>query len=647
MKNTNTNTETIATVTLTDMANIAYDIPKNIAYKKLSPHFKKAHDAFLANAVDSSLYGKLCATINKVNGTHPEREIVAKLAKKIPSTLYKGMDDLTEYQKATANISLMSTILNYLCSNGVLGSEIVDTAYYVNGKKMYQRVKHIKFNECKDDRRDLLRGLHLEPGVVMQKYIQSKAGGRSMKITGAQKEVLANLSSRPVKLISGLEAESLTAYFKSTSWYINALEAGSEGKVALNYRVNKYVENIIDVSKLDKFYLSYRFDYRYRVYTDLQHEGLSPQGDKLGKYIYELVTPEVITELGFRELVHSAVTIGHKRLNIEQSLKYWEKHEFKIRATLLREENFASVTYHRRLLKAIDDYRTGTPSSFILFKDFTTGGPLLFSLSFASEKLMKLTNVGGLKTAQDAHGTIGKMFGLTREQSKQITTPLFHGSSYESISDKLKSVFDIDMSVEEIESNFKSAVGEEIVNLQAIMNFCRLAHSSENPSLLFSTPDGWKTQTTAYCKGTSAVYYGLNPDVTKGYTQVTVGTDLPLVTTHDGSMIFENNKISGGFANMTHNLDSYVLRRIAVGVPQVKLFIHDNFGCHPNYMPTVNAVAKEVFKDISKLDYYKQACEQIAYNMKGISKPTVPTFIYGKKNKVLPAIEKSSNFLMA
>lgn len=78
--------------------------------------------------------------------------------------------------------------------------------------------------------------------------------------------------------------------------------------------------------------------------------------------------------------------------------------------------------------------------------------------------------------------------------------------------------------------------------------------------------------------------------------------------------------------NYVHSLDAELLRRTALKMMNVKImdtdWIHDSFGCHPNYVSQMLEITKEEFRKLIKADPLKTLDKQLREQMDG-SKATL------------------------
>jgi hypothetical protein len=95
-------------------------------------------------------------------------------------------------------------------------------------------------------------------------------------------------------------------------------------------------------------------------------------------------------------------------------------------------------------------------------------------------------------------------------------------------------------------------------------------------------------------------------------------------------------KVRGLYANITHSLDSYVLRHVAdvlLDMEMPFLLKHDDYMVHPSCYDVVLRESREVFNELYKTNLYLKALEEIAVHAK--SQPPVPGLVQGNAANVI------------
>ena len=611
----------------------------DVLSKTSVPETRRTIQAFLDN---DRLDDQIADILNSLKGEMLETKAVARMSYKLP--LYNEVKDLNIYYSEKGKLSLAKTLLNGLLHMKLIKrKEEVKRDFEATGKAKYRKVVSLIF-KGQESAKDITRGLHMQPGELLSYFVHTKPGGKQQRLSKEEKYFHKDLSSHAFRVVRVTE-NTLRSYYTQTKWYNEAMRTKNEDPILLKERVEKYISIIKDLEKEDRIYLSTWNDSRRRLYYELTMLGLNPQGDSFETHMWESADARVINQQGLEDLIWAAVVIATGRKNKAQALKYWAKHEDKVRVAMLDDEefDFGEIFYHKRMLAAINCALDGTPSRFLLGFDATTAGLQHFGLAFNSVKSMRTSNFGGLKTVKDAHKELGEIFGMDRKQAKLINLPLLHGSTMKTVADIVSSD-DKDYSINEVTELIQEAYGEEIVAVPQIADWGSIAYNNENTSLFFSAPDGWKAQSTAYSPSVKLEVYGLDIDSKKGYNQCTVHRDMPLVITAKGETIHEDSKLRGLYANITHMIDGWDLREIVREVNGTILLKHDKYYVHPNDMHQVRVTYKKCALIEQSTNLYKRAMKEVAENHKGSSKLLVPELAEGKGTKQM--VIDSQNYLM-
>ena len=621
---------------------------------------KDVHLAFLST---DSLDKSICEALAGLHGTKLlDATAVSKLSYRLKS--YRLQAPYAMFYIIEANVNLAKTILNVLGDLGYIQSTTVDEPYWQNGEKKFNTVTTHDFGA--DTEKELLKGLHDEPGKVINKMVHVKTGGSgTLKLSATQKALTKATASMRFRVVRADKAV-LEEYFKQTSWYKEVLAAQSrESKLAetpfqLRKRVKGYVSLILQEMEKDAVYLSNWFDYRLRYYYDLTMLGINPHGDSFETSMWELADGRKISKSGYEDLAHSVVSIATgKRHSHQATMKLWLRNSKKYLATVVDVKHYQDADgkwdrggfgdhfYGVRLAQAIADYSSGTPSHFMLGEDATSGGVQHAGSSFRSVKMMKGSNIGGLKTIGDIHGNMATAFDIERYKAKEVNQGLINGAGWKSTADALSAVTGVDYDSDYTKTHAIEAYGDEITNFNDISTWGAFScYDSSNPSLKWNSKDGEKCQSIAFYESVPLTAYGLSLSATKGYTSVKVHRDMPMLLNNKGKTIYDNPKLMGLFANITHSIDAGVSRYVyntMIGMDRVLLMKHDKFYAHPNDAKLIRKSYKSALLANFEYQPYQRALEQVAHNH--TDKIPLPALIIGDGTKAM--IEKSEGFLQA
>ena len=607
---------------------------------------KSVNDAFFGT---EKLDAKIADAVNAMSGDVLEQTAIPRLSYKLPRYAYLGK--FNDFSIEKGYTVLAKTIIDGLCVLGhLVKREEIVREIDKSGRSVYRRKHYVDFGEEKT--KDLTRGMFAEPGKLINKFVHVKPGGKAMKLTGRQKDFFKGLSSMKLRLVK-LPAERLREYFLQTNWYVNALEKGLEDKILLNNRINKYIAIIEEYQQREGIFLTNWFDSRLRLYYDLTMAGINPHGDSFETHMWELAEPTKINKDGFENLRHSIVVIATDKRHTEKNTeKLWSNHREEYLNTIVdadhykhhkdsvegknaivykkgdwKKGGYGEHLYGQRLAQAIVDYESGEPSYFMMGEDATTGGLQHAGIGFRSVKSMKLSNVGGLKTPQDAHGELASTFDLPRQTAKDINTPLLHGSTIKTISTILTAKTGHVVSEETIQKHISSTYGAEIQNVTNIASWGSQAYDNFNSSLLYTAIDGMKCQSIGYCKSVEMKIYALSLDSKSGYSQTIVYRDMPLFLDKKGGAVYDDTKVRGLHANVTHSIDGWVVRQVIeslANLGKVGMFKHDKFYTHPNDMRIVRKRYKSSLLVAFDDKPYHRALEEVSLNRKGRTIPVLP-----------------------
>ena len=631
-------------------------IQTEIGYGKLND--TEAYAGIKAFLYNKTLDDKLAAIFDKSNFRGRSEmalsHLIGSTSKRIPT--YTELADNSEYTRALAKEGIALQIIHELINMGYYAAESRDTVAASYAKQRgedtstrFEETVYVMF-EGTLDAKDETKGIHKIPGQLNTTYVKCNIGEQKLqRLTAEQKQYHRDLASRPLRIVKTTE-EELTKYFHQTKWYkkivSNKKTHGVEDQAMARRRIKLYIKTILELQEEERLYLSTWFDYRGRVYYDLNMLGLNPHGDSWEKHSWELADAKLINEDGYKSLVWAAVILGHSKLNQERAIAHFEAHRAEVFANLNSEVDMGKLRYNKRLIQAIEDYETKTPSHFLLAYDCTNGGLQHFSTAFHAEKAMKACNMGGLKTVMDSHATVGEAFGLEkhRDIAKKINTPLLHGSSFDTVTDALNAALkeakiNKEFTKGDVVNGIVDKYGKEAQYINVINTRARniIVFSENNQTThSFTTRDGFRARSISYIENEKHTVKVFSTENSTGITQATVATTLPYSRGGAAAAKSENekadDKISGFYANVTHSIDATTLRAV-----DATMYVHDNFLTHPNDMSSViDQFRDEMVKTFDENPYIK-AMEECG----------VPTANLKQGTGTKAMLMKSNNFMIA
>jgi hypothetical protein len=595
------------------------------------------------------------------------QSFVPKLRFKLPALHLDEQFDAFETERAK------------LIAAGIVTNVLVDSGYFtvredicvipvktVNGHKKFKKFLYLQLGG--EPLKDLYKGINLDPGVVNQ----SSVCGRSL--TAEQRFHLSEVASVPYKIWDGCTTELLMhGYGLKSDWHKKHwVDADgkkrrlSEDPIVKKRRFAVYADKIVNhVKKFPKFFLSMKYDHRYREYYEAATlAGMCPHGKLWETLMIDSAEPFDLTEDDREVLKHIIYVNIHGRTTMANALKAFTVEDLFYAEsvdpmTATTEKEFGRLLLLHKASIALKQYADGEQSTFMFGYDFTNSGLMMAGLSFHSKEMMKSANLGNHKTVHDSHTDFGKGYGLDldRDTVKEVHTPLLHGSSIKTLVKILNSHLG-EGAVDEAkvsEANEK-AYGLCVRNIGTIADWGALVTGNRQSILRWTMPDSYKAASRAHMEGVPIECYAASARHKEGYCLYVVVSNMPLVEDNNGYPIYDKNTQLDGvsypvkvhkrglFADLTHSIDAYVLRCVvralrAAGMPF--LLKHDDYIVPPRAMHIVKAAAQEAFNELYKVNMYSEALKEIAefspYN------PGIPTLYMGDARNTAGV---SENFLM-
>lgn len=608
-------------------------------------HFKMSVDylAFMNPTV-------ILDVLNSVAAMDDRLEIVVgKISDRLPTPKVLGEAIChLEFIKIQAAYQLIQALTERQL---IIAREELDTVIdEESGKTSYRFVTKLTFGNSSalNTTKIYIRGVELQPGVVYQKQVRVKAGGRAVKLSAANKISLSKMSSFKLR-IAPLTSLYFSDFLRAEQSYINVKLGLVKNLdiVVADALIKTQVQKLEMLQSLEAFYLPMWVDYRARNYYELKEYGLNPQGGGLAKYIYEAADSYQVSDRQRDAMKYSAVIIvegnrmpHHQAVelfnsNPEYYLNALHEDVYTTRDSATEKDSievldYGQMFYNKRLAEAIQAETT----HFILFEDATNGGVQHGGLGFKSPKMAKAGNIGKYSIIQDAHQQFGNALGISRDKAKAFNQSILHGQTIEGMAKMLGK------SVQEAKSMLIEAYGVEALNISAIANWGRQTHDNNNTALFWTTKDGFKVQSISFTESVANKVYAFSTKNKSGYSVVTVTKDMPMIKTIKGEPVYGKTrdkstgivdkkaggdvKQQGTYANITHSIDGVYPRVIGAALldagVNAALFIHDNFGC-VDRMDVVRHTYKQELIEEYEHSSYESALKQIVANHTGSKVP--------------------------
>lgn len=601
--------------------------------------------------------GKLAAANNELL----IQSFVGKLRYKLPALHLDGKHSLFETQRA--RIIAAGILTNVFIDNGTYALREEVRTETVKGQKKFRKFVYVTLGG--EPEKDYYRGIELEPGVVNQTSVGA------WRLTGEQRLFLSEVASVPYRIWDGCHEDLLMHGYSLKKDWMHKVDGNGyklkEDRIAKHSRYRLYADKIVNhVKKFPKFYLSMKYDERYRMYYDAARlEGMRPHGKLWETLMIDSAEPFDLTEDDAEVLRHIIYVTRHGRATIEKANEKFSQFDYleaqaanPFAAT--KEKAFGEAILLNKCATALDHYAMGKQSTFMFGYDFTNSGLMMAGLSFHSKEMMKSANLGNHKTVHDSHTDFGNAYGLDldRDTVKELHTPLLHGSTNKTLVKILNNHLGEDAVTESqvIEANDK-AYGQCVRNISAIADWGTMMAGNLQSVLRWTMPDNYKAASKAHMDGVPVQCYAASARHKEGYCAYVVVSNMPLVEDQNGYPIYDQHTELDGvpypvkihkrglFANITHSIDSYVLRCIVRKLREAKrpfLLKHDDYIVPPGAQYIVRAAAQEVFDTLYSVNMYEEALTEIAENSP-YPGAEVPQLYHGDARNTA---SKSINFLM-
>lgn len=600
---------------------------------------KQVHEYVLLSGFMETHGKSVLKAINSIADKHDELLVatfIGKLRNKLPQ-LRMGIK-LKEFDKERARLIAASLITQVFIDNEAYEVDKRIEPTTIDGHKKFHTRLYMQLGGSFE--KDLMRGIEDKPGVVHQKDI------KGWKLGKVEKAFLRKVSSIPFELSSACSKELLLkGYSLKTDWNKKVDKNGRtlpEDPIMKKRRYNVYANTIIDqVGSMPVFYLPMKYCDRDRMYYEAAVlDGIRPHGKLWETLMIDAAVPFDLTEDDECVLKHLIYVTLHDRVSLEEANDKFSIEDYLDAQSISPfdqdcEEGFGEAILLNKAAKALDDYRDGNTSKFMFGYDFTNSGLMMSGVSFKSEKMMMAANMGGSSVVHDSHTDFGKGFDvpLERKEIKSIHMGLLHGSALQTIGDTItqilveKNGFAKKIDVEHVKEFTHKAYGKPVDNITNIAEWGTKIIGNEQSVLRWTMPDKFSACSRSYIKSVPVLVYSASASHKDGYTSHVVVSDMPWVEDKNGYPIYGKEVLMGGtvyevqskkrglYANLTHSIDSYMLRKIGNAVidsGRPMLFKHDDFITPPSAYHLVKATAKDGFVEMFNTNLYQEAVNEIA-----------------------------------
>ncbi|MEE8598656.1 MAG: hypothetical protein V3S69_03970, partial [Dehalococcoidales bacterium] len=431
-----------------------------------------------------------------------------------------------------------------------------------------------------------------------------------------------------------------------------------------------YADKIVNhVKRFPQFYLSAKYDMRLREYYEAcTLEGMRPHGKEWETLMLDAAEPFDLTVEDERVLKHTIYVRLHGRISLYKANEKFSQADYLEAACVnpmdaTTEKEFGTAILLNKCAEALDQYMKGEQSTFMFGGDFTNSGLMMAGVSFHSPEMMKSANLGNHKTVYDSHTDFGKAYGLDlpRKEVKKLHTALLHGGTNKTLQESIAAIFmDEDkegvITLAQVGEANEKAYGECVRNITTIADWGTLVAGNRQSILRWTMPDGMKAASRAHLSGVPVRCYAASARHKEGYCSYVIVSDMPLMEDKNGFSIYDKDtqmdgahypvkvKKRGLFANITHSMDAYVLRRVVRALRAANrpfLLKHDDYITPPGARSIVVKAAQDALTVLYHHNVYQSALDEIATNSP--YEVESPALLAGKAQNTCA---ESVNFLM-
>lgn len=538
------------------------------------------------------------------------------------------------FQQEEAMVIASSLITEILISNGEIPCTAKGKRWVENSVPHFSTELILTLGGVKTSK-DMLKGLHVLPGVLMAKQYGN------IKLPSGLKKLFSEVSSIPFVLSDAFNKKEMDHFFSLADDWMKSTR--SEDVVVKQARILKNSGLIEDnLFKLPRYFLSVNGDSRLRLYYDFQLYGVRPQGKLYETLMHDSATPKILNESAIDHLKHIIMDVRYHRRTLDSAIHKWSAEdrmwaEDQDLMTATSQKEIGEMLLVKKAAKALDMASKGIPCHYIFGKDLTNSGLIMAGNSFNSKEMMVTANMVDPDKAHDSHRDFGKAYnlGISRDDIKSITNALFHGSTTKAIAEAVQKALlhvDPEASVDHVTEEFINnknidTYGVEVLNIPAVAQWGSNIISNSRTQLSWKTPDGYLVKHTAKIVRCPFKVRVLSTSNKAGYREVQFLKTMPFREQINGMPMYgKNDKVHGAkrgaevkrrglYADITHSLDATLLRKIItmlLSKGEAFLLKHDDYMVSPDMYDDIIDVCNQFFNELRIGNYYQDALNQIA-----------------------------------
>jgi hypothetical protein len=612
----------------------------------------------------------------------PVESAIGKLEKKIHNMI-KTKDwpaDMNLFDRAMT-VHTMAALYVGVGTNSGLWKEEVEVKIYEDPKRPGKTLRRSHTNLIMNGTpqpHNYLRGYEEEPGVVRSEYVGYE------RLTDDQIAMDAEQASIPFEVWEGCSPQLLEHFYHASVLYHAPTKNEKRTKRRRRFDVDlmNAVKQLIDRGV---FYLPVNHCSRMRTYYDANAlYGLRPQGKLFETSMIVAAKARVLGKSAIRVAKHVIVANRYgEKLTEAEACRKWSEKDLTWAKNLdpfitLTDEKYSENTHHifkgqedemgvivqcLQMAEVIEKTRAGEPTKIMVGEDLTNSGLLMLANSSRSPKMLRSVNMMSDDTVQDAYKDWGIAHGiwehLGRKIVKGLLTPLLHGASPHSLVRNLHTYVPNpeDFTVESMEEHNLEAYGPEVDNIEMIAEWGIEMVDNFHNVLKWKTPDGLTCTHQAVMDRTPfSVFVASTRGTKRPYKEYKIMSTMPVAFDRKKRPVFGRENITskshkgvcvktrGLFANITHSIDGYLLRRVTrrlLDAGQPFLVKHDDYIVPPDQFGMVIEECQDFFDYLQNNNLYQSALDQIAKYRKVPG--TAPKLVVGSAEN---RTKDSINFLM-
>lgn len=526
------------------------------------------------------------------------------------------------YNKATTALSLGLNVVNALASMNIVKYKMLHKKHNISALVLN---KNLVPKSVKEKSLDLRASTFMltepvphgdKPGgyYTMPRTMLNSSGFNTVHVQDAATNIAINkLQAVPYNMRSNYSTELINEYSHKDKWF------NAQGQFMSN-EWRKFVDDI-KLAKDKDIYFPMSYDDRGRMYETSAY--IKYQGDSYQKSMLEFANKETVTEEGMNNLKIALVNEIHSdKIAFEDAIAWYDSKTSEELDLIVSDSNDPIAV---NLWADIKDAKEGKAIGTITHWDATNSGLQFYSIIGRDKATASLCNVYNTGKIADAYQALADELNSTtvstrfnRSNVKKAFMTFLYGAMDSQILFKtedpkngvtcgIMEFFPDDWDGDKAWKAFTGAMTKIAPAAIKLMNLMYTYNVEGKTKFNWTMPDGFEVETTSVQS-----YNGLTKgkDPIRGWFMDHKGK------THEGSIAIkleEHTKYSRALApNIIHSIDAYFGREVVKRADFDISFIHDSFGCHPNYATKLQAIVREVAAEMIDQDILTDILTQLS-----------------------------------